>query len=38
LLQPVDEFLGAGEAGDIDHPRARHRGVGEGDVFVNGAP
>src|SRR5579871_1023543 len=37
LGQLVDEFLRAGEAGDLDHPRARHRRIGECDVLVNGA-
>ena len=37
LRQLVDELVGAGEAGDLDHPRARHRRIGEGDVLVNGA-
>ena len=37
LRQLVDELLGAGEAGDLDHPRPRHRRIGESDVLVNGA-
>ena len=33
----VDELVGAGEPGDLDDARARHRRIGEGDVLVDGA-
>ena len=35
--QLVDEFVGSGEASDLDDLRARHGRIGEGDVLVNGA-
>ena len=37
LRELVDELVGAGEPGDLDHPGARHRRIGEGDVLVDGA-
>ena len=37
LGQLVDELVGARQTRHLDHLRARHRGLGEGDVLVDGA-
>src|SRR5271170_6796471 len=37
LGQLVDELVGARQTRHLDHLRTRHRGLGEGDVLVDGA-